>query len=47
MQPNGRLDEADDDLKVLIRNATAKWRTAGRTSKALGERQTERESEIE
>lgn len=26
------MDEADDDLKVLIRNATAKWRTAGRTS---------------
>lgn len=44
------MDEADDDLKVLIRNATAKWRTAGRTSgdragpsKALGERERERE----
>lgn len=36
------MDEADDDLKVLIRNATAKWRTAGRTRKALGGRQTER-----
>lgn len=41
------MDEADDDLKVLIRNATAKWRTAGRTSKALGERQTERDRERE
>lgn len=42
MQPNGRLDEADDDLKVLIRNATAKWRTAGQAKHWARDRLRER-----